>query len=110
MPRFTPSGFNNEPILNERFELVIYPYYKKNLGSNKHIVLLLDSATFNYNEKLSKRCKELNIDIIIIPGGTTGFLQAKIGSGFVCGSLWRFLAVIIFSLLRLLEICQKMKN
>lgn len=76
MLRFNPTGFNNENILNEWYDKIIIPYHHRlKMRGEYKLVLLLDDAKFHGNQKMRDKCKLNNIDLIIIPGGTTGILQ-----------------------------------
>jgi len=76
MVRFNKTGFNNEQILNEYFDKIIVPYFlKKKRTMQKHFVWIMDDASFHHSESLAKKCKENDIDLLILPGGTTPILQ-----------------------------------
>ena len=45
------------------------------MREKKKLVLILDDATFHCSDNLKKKCKECDIEILILPGGTTSFLQ-----------------------------------
>ena len=76
MARFSISGFNNEKILLEYIDKVIKPYQAKNMFKDKKkLVLLMDDVGFHKTDSIKKKLKESEIDLIIIPGGTTSILQ-----------------------------------
>ena len=73
MVRFNSSGYNNEILQNEWFDKLFVRFFCKH--KDKHVVLLLDDASFHSNETLKKKCQDNKITLLIIPGGTTSFLQ-----------------------------------
>jgi len=73
MVRFNGSGYNNEELMCEWFDKLFVRFFAKH--QNKHIALVIDDASFHTSEKLKKKCQENQISLLIIPGGTTSFLQ-----------------------------------
>ncbi len=73
MTRFTPSGFNKKEIMAE---WIIALKRKLTIQKEKRkVILLLDSASCHQGSEITQALEGSNIQIIIIPGGCTGFLQ-----------------------------------
>lgn len=76
MVRFNKSGFNNERFMNEYFDKIIIPFYcRVKRESNKKVVFIMDDASFHKSQSLVNKCANLDLYIVILPGGTTNILQ-----------------------------------
>ena len=73
--RFTPSGFNNESLMMDWVENSLIPYAKGKSDEGALVVFVLDSASFHKSEKIEKILKKAAIQVLLIPGGFTDFLQ-----------------------------------
>ena len=75
MMRFTPSGFSNEVLMIEWTEKVLLPFIKSK-NEDEHVwVFVLDAASFHAGDNMRKLLKSSGVELIVIPGGCTDFLQ-----------------------------------
>ena len=76
MIRFNESGFNNEKLFLEWLNVAVKPFKEKHQNNNKKgIVLVVDDATFHSSENVKNFCKDNQIELLVLPGGTTSVLQ-----------------------------------
>jgi len=76
MIRFNPSGFNNEKIFGEWVDKVLVTLWAKNkVGPKKKLVFVIDAESFHSAQTIKDKLALMEIDLIIIPGGTTSILQ-----------------------------------
>jgi hypothetical protein len=74
MLKFTPSGFSNEDLMINWIEKILLPF-KNTREENEVIVFILDAASFHTSKKVESLLKNFGIELIILPGGCTDFLQ-----------------------------------
>jgi len=70
MAKFNNSGFTNGEIMVKWIEKIIVPF-----ETEKQKVLVLDDADQHKTEAVKKCCVKHNIELLIIPGGCTYFMQ-----------------------------------
>lgn len=73
MVRYNSSGYNNQDLLFEWFYKIFMRFVVKH--RQKHVALLMDDASFHTSDRIVKACEEQKVSLVIIPGGTTHFLQ-----------------------------------
>ncbi|CAI2192016.1 2000_t:CDS:1 [Funneliformis geosporum] len=65
------KGWMNEDLMKVWFQEV----WEKHVKSDKRSSLVLDSFEGHKTEFIKEKCKQMNIDLAIIPGGLTSLVQ-----------------------------------
>ena len=76
MVRFNVTDFNNKIIFGEWMSKVLTNYYAKlSNTTQKKLFFLIDDASFHKSATIIENFKLMEMELVIIPSGTTSVLQ-----------------------------------